>query len=681
MKNAVLIGLLAAAAVSAQIIETTPLRVMLRAPGDAANVANAPTGTGTVLVHAVRDNSGQITSATVDFSLYLNSAQSATITGLQIREGAPGSSGRVVVDTGINGSNSLPAGSGSSTLQTQITASAGQADGDATLQGIRGILQDPSRYYVDLQVAGGSGSFLQGWLQRAQKIVRMGIMRPEDEVPEQRQQPNAYGVGSIIMYSTRDAAGVLTSAEVIFDVEFNLANAATITGLHIHSGRPGVAGPVTIGTSISAANPVSVAAPGIGNIRSRVEVNLTNPNARATVEGLFWRPGDFYINLHTAALPAGIIRGQLRTTDRTVLRTALPNPSNPASPMAAALSVYTLRAPDATVQAGLVEFDVAPRFAGNTTINGLMLDVGSFGQVRPSISSLISPTSPFPLPTGSGHLSRFVTIPSILGTGDLDTLLGSPEFVALNLDTSAGPLRMPLAMPNMAPPQVGNVISAVSDPRLTTIAKGGLATIFGANFSALAQDLTSFQGHRIPWTLGGIGVIIGGFRAPILAISPGHIVVQVPFEVATGPQPVIIISSRGASTPFMTTVAEAAPGLYFGPEGAVATHLDYSLVSAQRPARADELIWVYGTGLGRTTAGPQLETGIAPEYQEGVSTGQVTATVGGRTAQVVSSLPSPGYVGLYQMLVRLPADLPAGVHPLTVTTGGATSNSVNLNVR
>jgi len=151
--------------------------------------------------------------------------------------------------------------------------------------------------------------------------------------------------------------------------------------------------------------------------------------------------------------------------------------------------------------------------------------------------------------------------------------------------------------------------------------------------------------------------------------------------VPVGRQPLLIYNGNGLSKAFMVTVAATAPGLYFGPEGGVATHLDYGLVSAQRPATANELIWLYATGLGRTTSGRALVTGVIPQYQEGTSTGPVSATVGGRSAEVLSSIPAPGYLGLYQVLIRVPAGLNAGNQPVSISIGGAISNTVNMNVR
>jgi uncharacterized protein (TIGR03437 family) len=61
-------------------------------------------------------------------------------------------------------------------------------------------------------------------------------------------------------------------------------------------------------------------------------------------------------------------------------------------------------------------------------------------------------------------------------------------------------------------------------------------------------------------------------------------------------------------------------------------------------------------------------------------TAPVTLTVGGRVAEVLASVASPGYAGLNQILFRVPEGV-SGNSPVVATIGGVRSNSVNLNVQ
>ncbi|WP_310533281.1 CHRD domain-containing protein [Novosphingobium sp.] len=67
------------------------------------------------------------------------------------------------------------------------------------------------------------------------------------------------------------------------------------TGAHIHTGKAGVAGPVA----------VALEAPADGS--SDACATITRDLAMALIK----TPGDYYVNVHNAAFPAGAVRGQL----------------------------------------------------------------------------------------------------------------------------------------------------------------------------------------------------------------------------------------------------------------------------------------------------------------------------------------------------------------------------------
>ena len=64
---------------------------------------------------------------------------------------------------------------------------------------------------------------------------------------------------------------------------------------------------------------------------------------------------------------------------------------------------------------------------------------------------------------------------------------------------------------------------------------------------------------------------------------------------------------------------------------------------------------------------------------------QPTVTIGGQTARVLFSGMAPGWVGLWQMNVQIPAEIPPTVTPgsavpLSITADGVTSNTVTIAV-
>jgi uncharacterized protein (TIGR03437 family) len=59
----------------------------------------------------------------------------------------------------------------------------------------------------------------------------------------------------------------------------------------------------------------------------------------------------------------------------------------------------------------------------------------------------------------------------------------------------------------------------------------------------------------------------------------------------------------------------------------------------------------------------------------------VTANIGSTAAAVSFTGLAPGFIGLVQMNIVVPATLAAGVYPLSVTIDGQTSNSATIAVK
>jgi uncharacterized protein (TIGR03437 family) len=108
--------------------------------------------------------------------------------------------------------------------------------------------------------------------------------------------------------------------------------------------------------------------------------------------------------------------------------------------------------------------------------------------------------------------------------------------------------------------------------------------------------------------------------------------------------------------------------------------VDGSLVSSSSPAAANEAVIVYATGLGPVT-GPMV-TGkpASSTVLQPTSPDQATAKIGGINAPVSFSGFTPGFTGLYQINVQIPANVPAG-SSLVITIGGRSSPAVPISTR
>ena len=127
-------------------------------------------------------------------------------------------------------------------------------------------------------------------------------------------------------------------------------------------------------------------------------------------------------------------------------------------------------------------------------------------------------------------------------------------------------------------------------------------------------------------------------------------------------------------------MAAVAPALWFdGVGGLVVKNADFSLIRPNNPATAGDILVIYSTGLGQTT--PPQETGKPVPQSPFAKTGDVSVTIGGGNAELIYSLASPGFVGLYQTAVRMPAGVTAGNAAVTLKMGSAPSNTVMIAVR
>jgi hypothetical protein len=113
------------------------------------------------------------------------------------------------------------------------------------------------------------------------------------------------GNATITFNVTRDAAGNISTASVTFVVNAQGFPANTpINAAHIHTGATGVNGGVLVSTSLTAGE--VVLANGSGSFTKTV--NNVDP---ATAQNIINNPSGFYFNIHSAANPGGVARGQL----------------------------------------------------------------------------------------------------------------------------------------------------------------------------------------------------------------------------------------------------------------------------------------------------------------------------------------------------------------------------------
>jgi uncharacterized protein (TIGR03437 family) len=219
---------------------------------------------------------------------------------------------------------------------------------------------------------------------------------------------------------------------------------------------------------------------------------------------------------------------------------------------------------------------------------------------------------------------------------------------------------------------------------LPGVSPGGIATIFGQNLTDVGGVIAATS-SPLPLQLGGVSVFVNGIAAPLYSVAYANgedqINFQVPFETDTGPGAVQVdVVSEGQTTASIITDSFTEdPGIFTYNGFAVAAHVDGALVTPSDAAEPGETIVLYTTGLGPVTV--DVPDGVAaPSDPLAYTVDPFQALVEGEQCRVLFSGLAPGFVGVYQLNLVLPSDLPSGNLDLQISTPYATSGIVQLPV-
>lgn len=234
----------------------------------------------------------------------------------------------------------------------------------------------------------------------------------------------------------------------------------------------------------------------------------------------------------------------------------------------------------------------------------------------------------------------------------------------------------------------GGVISASAFGAYAAAAAGSYIEIYGTNLAGTTRQWagSDFNNGNAPTVLDSVDVTVNGQAAYVFAVSPTQVNVQVPANVPTsGSVPVVVNYQGQKSAPVMLAMQPTAAGLLAPPTFLVngkqyvyAAHADGTIVSngsiagiAAAPAVPGEILVLYGLGFGPVN---ETTVPIAGKIASGQTTlaAALQISFGSTAGGVLYAGLAPGYVGLYQFNVTVPAVTADADLPLTVTVGGAT---------
>jgi uncharacterized protein (TIGR03437 family) len=186
--------------------------------------------------------------------------------------------------------------------------------------------------------------------------------------------------------------------------------------------------------------------------------------------------------------------------------------------------------------------------------------------------------------------------------------------------------------------------------------------------------------------MNGVCVEMSGRRTPLFAVTPQQINLQAAVTPAVDAAAIEVIVNCDQpnalrSAPFQLPVAPATPEFFFfayntdGVNPIAAVHEPSGVYvgapglipgAAFEPARPNDVVTVYLTGLGETT--PRWEPG---EFPAGAAAANlaVRIQIGGADVDPIYAGVTPAFFGLYQASFRIPADAQAGNLPVRITVG------------
>ena len=207
------------------------------------------------------------------------------------------------------------------------------------------------------------------------------------------------------------------------------------------------------------------------------------------------------------------------------------------------------------------------------------------------------------------------------------------------------------------PPLVGAVVSAAGFQQHVPIAPGAMLTVFGERLSESIQSASAFP---LPSRIGSTRLAIGGSELALLYVSPGQINAIVPTNLEPNTRQQLLVQRANTyGQPVPIDVAPAQPAVFPGAVGA-----------------PGGVVVVYATGLGATS--PSIATGERTPAALVPVRDEVKVTIGEIDARVEYAGLAPGFAGLYQINVRVPAALGPGTYPFVVSVSGQTSPPSSL---
>jgi len=231
------------------------------------------------------------------------------------------------------------------------------------------------------------------------------------------------------------------------------------------------------------------------------------------------------------------------------------------------------------------------------------------------------------------------------------------------------------AVPSYSATQVVNGASFQSG----SVAAGAIISVLGQRLASGADQASTVP---LPVSLGGTRVWFNDFEAPLFFVSPEQINAQIPYELGSASTVQVVVSNGGPpGAPQLVPIVPVKPGIFvYGTNKPVIVNATTGQLVAESGSvpRGTALV-IYATGLGAAKGAP------APGYPASLTdlspvNAEVRVVIGGVSVTPFFAGLAPGFVGVNQVNVIIPANVATGSTTLYLVSGGVESNRVLVEI-
>jgi minor extracellular serine protease Vpr len=289
------------------------------------------------------------------------------------------------------------------------------------------------------------------------------------------------------------------------------------------------------------------------------------------------------------------------------------------------------------------------------------------GAIVPGAANTDSVTEPY----GLGFAT--VTCGNTPGAQEFTGTVAGLQAVVFDGVARLNPTISPNGAVNAASYQVGN-----------GVAPGSYISLFG---TGLSDDTNVEHTGFLPLGIDNVAVSFDvpsaglSFPGRIYYVSPTQLNLQVPWELQGQTSALIKVIVEDSLGPLYTLpLAPYSPAFFLNGEFIDAEDQSGNEIASSNPASAGQTVVLYVNGLGSIDT--VLPTGQPAPLSPAIhTTAKPTVSIGGQQAVIQFSGLAPGYSGLYQLSVAIPAGLSAGVQPVALTINGIAAPPANLPVK